>query len=133
MTIKDAGWGYRILRKMPSAEQATLVEKIILYLQKTPSLRQCESKLSRCSQLEGFLGEYIDESTVEELQMAWKSIGQRMGFVSAGDARRAAEKASLEKGLEKGFDNALDVMRKLGIPEEKIQEAKAMQEKASNN
>ena len=29
MTIKDADWGYRILRKMPSAEQATLVEKII--------------------------------------------------------------------------------------------------------
>ena len=74
MTIKDVDWGYRILRKMPSAEQATLVEKIILYLQKTPSLRQCESKLSRCSQLEGFLGEYIDESTVEQLQMAWKSI-----------------------------------------------------------
>lgn len=74
MTIKAAGWGYRILRKMSSAEQATLVEKIILYLQKTPSLRQCESKLSRCSQLEGFLGEYIDESTVEDLQMAWKSI-----------------------------------------------------------
>jgi hypothetical protein len=106
-----------ILRKMSSAEQATLVEKIILYL-----------------------GEYIDESTVEELQMAWKSIGQRMGFVSAGDARRAAEKAGredgmkkgLEEGLEKGFDNALDVMRKLGVPEEKIQEAKAMQEKASN-
>lgn len=106
-----------ILRKMPSDEQATLVEKIILYLQ-----------------------EYIDESTVEELQMAWKSIGQRMGFVSAGDARRAAEKAGreegmkkgLEEGLEKGFDNALDVMRKLGVPEEKIQEAKAMQEKASS-
>ncbi len=106
-----------ILRKMPSAEQATLVEKIVLYL-----------------------GEYIDESTVEELQMAWKSIGQRMGFVSAGDARRAAEKAGredgmkkgLEEGLEKGFDNALEVMRKLGIPEEKIQEAKAMQEKASS-
>lgn len=114
-----------ILRKMPSDEQATLVEKIILYLQ-----------------------EYIDESTVEELQMAWKSIGQRMGFVSAGDARRAAEKAGrkagmkagleegLEKGLEKGrkegFDDALDAMRKLGIPEEKIQEAKAMQEKASS-
>ena len=106
-----------ILRKMPSNEQATLVEKIILYLQ-----------------------EYIDECTVEELQMAWKSIGQRMGFVSAGDARRAAEKAGredgmkkgLEEGLEKGFDNALEVMRKLGIPEEKIQEAKAMQEKASS-
>ena len=98
-----------ILHKMPSNEQATLVEKIILYL-----------------------GEYIDESTVEELQMAWKSIGQRMGFVSAGDARRAAEKAGLEKGRKEGFDDALDAMRKLGIPEEKIQEAKAMQEKASS-
>ena len=98
-----------ILRKMSSAEQATLVEKIILYL-----------------------GEYIDESTVEELQMAWKSIGQRMGFVSAGDARRAAEKAGLEKGRKEGFDDALEAMRKLGIPEEKIQEAKAMQEKASS-
>ena len=102
-----------ILRKMPSDEQATLIEKIILYL-----------------------GEYIDESTVEDLQMAWKSIGQRMGFVSAGDARRAAEKAGrkdgLEKGRKEGFDDALEVMRKLGIPEEKIQEAKAMQEKVSN-
>jgi hypothetical protein len=105
-----------ILRKMSSAEQATLVEKIILYL-----------------------GEYIDESTVEELQMAWKSIGQRMGFVSAGDARRAAEKAGREEGLKKGlekgrkegFDDALDAMRKLGIPEEKIQEAKVMQEKSN--
>ena len=101
-----------ILRKMPSNEQATLVEKIILYL-----------------------GEYIDESTVEELQMAWKSIGQRMGFVSAGDARRAAEKAGREEGLKKGrkegFDDALEAMRKLGIPEEKIQEAKAMQEKSN--
>ena len=65
--------------------------------------------------------------SVEELQMAWKSIGQRMGFVSAGDARRAAEKAGREEGLKKGlekgrkegFDDALDAMRKLGIPEEK--------------
>ena len=111
-----------ILRKMSSAEQATLVEKIILYL-----------------------GEYIDESTVEELQMAWKSIGQRMGFVSAGDARRAAEKAGRkaglkagrEEGLKKGraeaLNDALDAMRKLGIPEEKIQEAKAMLEKTTDN
>lgn len=122
-----------ILRKMPSDEQATLVEKIILYLQ-----------------------EYIDESTVEKLQMAWKSIGQRMGFVSAGDARRAAEKAGRKEGLKKGreegkkegkkeglkeglkegraegFNDALDAMRKLGIPEEKIQEAKAMLEKSLN-
>jgi len=50
---------------MPSDEQTTLIEKILLYL-----------------------NEYIDEFAVEELQMAWKSIGQRMGFVSAFDAMR---------------------------------------------
>ena len=112
---------------MPSDEQTTLIEKIILYL-----------------------GEYIDEFAVEELQMAWKSIGQRMGFVSAGDARRAAEKEGRRDGFKKGHaeghaegraegrteghaegltegqNNAFDAMRKIGIPEEKIQEAKAL-------
>ena len=136
----------KMLQKMPSEEQTTLIEKIILYLQKTPSLRQCESKLSRCSQLEGFLGEYIDEFAVEELQMAWKSIGQRMGFVSAGDARRAAEKEGRKEGFKRGLaegrseghaegraegraeghNDAFDAMRKIGISEEKIQEAMAL-------
>ncbi|MBQ7080273.1 MAG: Rpn family recombination-promoting nuclease/putative transposase [Fibrobacter sp.] len=125
----------KMLQKMPSDEQTTLIEKIILYL-----------------------GEYIDEFAVEELQMAWKSIGQRMGFVSAGDARRAAEKEGRRDGFKKGHaeghaeghakgraegraegrteghaegltegqNNAFDAMRKIGIPEEKIQEAKAL-------
>lgn len=39
----------------------------------------------------------------------------------------------LEKGREEGLNDALDAMRKLGVPEEKIQEAKAMLEKPSNN
>ena len=113
----------KLLQKMPSDEQSTLIEKIILYL-----------------------GEYIDEFAVEELQMAWKSIGQRMGFVSAGDARRAAEKEGRREGFKKGreegreeghaegraegraegHNDAFDAMRKIGIPEEKIQEAKAL-------
>ena len=121
----------KLLRKMSSDEQTTLIEKILLYL-----------------------NEYIDEFTVEELQMAWKSIGQRMGFVSAGDARRAAEKEGRREGFKKGHaeglaegraeghaegcaegraegltegqNDAFDAMRKIGIPEEKIQEAKAL-------
>lgn len=121
----------KMLQKMPSEEQTTLIEKIILYL-----------------------GEYIDEFAVEELQMAWKSIGQRMGFVSAGDARRAAEKEGRKEGFKRGLaegrseghaegraegraeghaegraeghNDAFDAMRKIGISEEKIQEAMAL-------
>ena len=109
----------KMLQKMPSDEQTTLIEKIILYL-----------------------GEYIDEFAVEELQMAWKSIGQRMGFVSAGDARRAAEKEGRKEGFKaghaeghaegraegraEGHNDAFDAMRKIGISEEKIQEAMAL-------
>ncbi len=113
----------KMLQKLPSEEQTTLIEKIILYL-----------------------GEYIDEFAVEELQMAWKSIGQRMGFVSAGDARRAAEKEGRKEGFKRGLaegrsegraeghaegraeghNDAFDAMRKIGISEEKIQEAMAL-------
>ena len=114
----------KLLQKLPSDQQSTLIEKIILYL-----------------------GEYIGENAVEELQMAWKSIGQRMGFVSAGDARRAAEKEGREaglaegraegrkegrkEGLTEGYNDAFDAMRKLGISEEKIQEAKTLLKKSS--
>ena len=62
-----------------------------------------------------YLGEFIDEENLEELQMAWKSIGQRMGFVSAGDARRAAERAGRRAGMKKGMEQGLEKGEKLGI------------------
>ena len=65
----------RMLRRLDPARASTLVGKIELYL-----------------------GEYITRTSLEELKMAFKSIGQRLGFVSAGDERRAAVKAA-EKAL----------------------------------
>lgn len=58
-----------LFRKMPNEKGTTLLQKIELYL-----------------------GEYIDAGALEELKMAFKSLGERLGFVSAGDVRRAREK-----------------------------------------
>jgi hypothetical protein len=53
------------LQKLPSNELSCLLEKISLYL-----------------------SEYLGEGFVKELNMAFKSIGQKYGFVSAGDVYR---------------------------------------------
>ena len=60
----------KMLSKMGTSARATLAEKINLYL-----------------------GEYIDEEVIEELRMQ-KSIGQVLGIPTAGDRRRAAERAA---------------------------------------
>ena len=60
----------KMLSKMGNRARATLAEKINLYL-----------------------GEYIDEEVIEELRMQ-KSIGQVLGIPTAGDRRRAAERAA---------------------------------------
>ncbi|MCQ2099803.1 MAG: hypothetical protein MJZ10_05785 [Fibrobacter sp.] len=57
------------LRVLPSSESACLVGKIELYLR-----------------------EYISPEALEVLKMAFQSIGQRLGFVSAGDEYRALER-----------------------------------------
>ena len=67
------------LKKMPSNELSCLLEKISLYLI-----------------------EYLGEEVLKELNMAFKSIGQKYGFVSAGDVYRqeiadAQAKAEAEK------------------------------------
>ena len=53
------------LKKMDYREATCLIEKIKIYLE-----------------------EYIDDEILKELDMAFVSIGQKYGFVSAGDVRR---------------------------------------------
>ncbi len=62
------------LRKMPRERASTLVRKIELYY-----------------------GEYLNPETLEKLKMAFQSIGQRLGFISAGDERRAYGQKMAEK------------------------------------
>ncbi|MCQ2121049.1 MAG: Rpn family recombination-promoting nuclease/putative transposase [Fibrobacter sp.] len=68
-----------LFKKMDPVKGATLVEKIKLYL-----------------------GEFITEDVQRRLDMAFKSIGQKLGFVSAGDVRRARERAAEKRGEAKG-------------------------------
>ena len=78
----------KMLSKLDNKARATLVDKIVLYL-----------------------GEYIDEDVVEELRMQ-KSIGQVLGIPTAGDRRRAAERAALRRGMKRGRADGAEQERK---------------------
>ena len=69
------------LQKLPSNELSCLLEKISVYLT-----------------------EYLGEGVLQELNMAFKSIGQKYGFVSAGDVFRqriAAAEAKADEERQK--------------------------------
>lgn len=68
-----------MLDKLDNNTRTTLVKKIELYLET-----------------------YIDQKLVKEMIMAFKSIGQRMGFVSIADAKRKAEATGHRKGMKEG-------------------------------
>ena len=70
----------------------------------------------------------MDDKVLEELNVAFVSIGQKYGFVSAGDVfrqRLAAGKAeALAEGISKGLSKGLSKGRKEGRAKEKISLAK---------
>ena len=101
------------LRKLPRDEASCLWQKINIYLM-----------------------EYLGRDIFKELDMAFVSIGQKYGFESAGDyfrkqiaeAEKKAEKARDEgkfEGKDEGHADAISVLKDMGLPPEKIAEAKA--------
>ena len=111
------------LRKMPSNELSCLLEKISVYLT-----------------------EYLGKEVMKELNMAFKSIGQKYGFVSAGDVfrqeiadARTEEQAKAQKLIEeerqktenaeaelaRNRDDTEAVLREMGMSDEKIAEMQA--------
>lgn len=96
-TIKE------LLDKLDNNTRATLVKKIELYLKW-----------------------YIDKKLVKELCMAFKSIGQRMGFVSIADAERKAEASGLRKGIKKEKANS---EKKMNLFVKRIAQKTGMSEK----
>ena len=78
-----------LLDKLDNNTRATLVKKIELYLKW-----------------------YIDRDLVKEMIMAFKSIGQRMGFVSIADAEMKAEASGRRKGRKEGLEKGLEEGRK---------------------
>lgn len=53
--------------------------------------------------------------------MAFKSIGQKLGFVSAGDVRRARERAAEKRGEAKGRE-----AERMNSIQEKLEAAREM-------
>lgn len=105
------------LREMPKNDVSCLLGKMKLYLE-----------------------EYIGDDILKELDMAFVSIGQKYGFVSAGDVRRrmiadarAEEQAKAKKQVadaraEAHTEDSADteaVLREMGFSEQQIAEARA--------
>jgi hypothetical protein len=104
-------------RKLPANEGSTLLGKINVYLK-----------------------EYIDEDYLKELEMAFKSVGQKYGFVSAGDVfrkrladahaetqkkvaqARAEAHQEIEDKLAQNKADTEAVLREIGLSEDKIVE-----------
>ena len=104
-------------QKLPANEGSTLLGKINVYLK-----------------------EYIDEDYLKELEMAFKSVGQKYGFVSAGDVfrkrladahaetqkkvaqARAEAHQEIEDKLAQNKADTEAVLREIGLSEDKIAE-----------
>ena len=71
------------LQKMDGNKASCLLQKISLYLK-----------------------EYVDQGVLKELSMAFKSIGQKYGFVSAGDVFRQQLADAREEALEDKLNTA---------------------------
>ena len=91
----------KALTQIPYDEAKNLLEKISVYLK-----------------------EYLGESILKELDMAFVSIGQKYGFVSAGDVFRQRLAAGKAEALAEGISKGLSKGRKEGRAKEKISLAK---------
>jgi hypothetical protein len=60
-----------------------------------------------------YLEEYVDDNLIKELDMAIKSIGQKYGFVSAGDVRRKMVADAREDEQQKANEEKLNTARGL--------------------
>lgn len=104
------------LQKLPRNELSCLLNKISLYL-----------------------NEYLGNDALKELNMAFKSIGQKYGFVSAGDvfrqriaeANQRAENAEAE--IVQNRTDTQKVLREMGMSEEQIAEMEAKLEALRQN
>ena len=79
-----------------------------------------------------YLGEYIDEEVIEELRMQ-KSIGQVLGIPTAGDRRRAAERAARRDATKRErqkFENRdkkiAEFLQSIGVSKKNIATAMAI-------
>ncbi|MBR5412732.1 MAG: Rpn family recombination-promoting nuclease/putative transposase [Fibrobacter sp.] len=96
------------LKKLPSNEAVCLLQKISVYLK-----------------------EYINEDVLKELDMAFVSIGQKCGFVNAGDIHRKEIADTKAETHAQDKKNAVSVLKDMGMSSEQIAEFQAKLEAKS--
>ena len=96
------------LRAMDAEDTTCLLEKIRLYLE-----------------------EYFGENLLKELDMAFVSIGQKCGFVSAGDVHRKEIADTKAETHAQDKKNAVSVLKDMGMSSEQIAEFQAKLEAKS--
>lgn len=98
--------GFRTFQVRLSGARECPIGSALWWLQKLRYIYRKSSASAKnkqvyfCIRLEDFLGEYIDEEVFMKLEKEFVSIGQRLGFVSAGDYRRKLEAENAQQAKD---------------------------------
>lgn len=87
LACEDVATGMGITAMKYAFDKDNLRSKLLQFkesFQKLPT----DVGLTLLSKINVYLREYVDEDYLKELEMAFKSVGQKYGFVSAGDVFR---------------------------------------------
>lgn len=125
LACEDVATGMGITAMKYAFDKDNLRSKLLQFkesFQKLPT----DVGLTLLSKINVYLKEYIDEDYLKELEMAFKSVGQKYGFVSAGDVfrkRLADAHAETQEAKDKLAQNKADteaVLREEGLSDEMI-------------
>lgn len=125
LTCEDVATGMGITAMKYAFDKDNLRSKLLQFkesFQKLPA----DVGLTLLSKINVYLREYVDEDYLKELEMAFKSVGQKYGFVSAGDVfrkRLADAHAETQEAKDKLAQNKADteaVLREEGLSDEMI-------------
>lgn len=120
LACEDVATGMGITAMKYAFDKENLRSKLLQFKESFRKLPTNEG-LSLLSKINVYLKEYVDEDYLKELEMAFKSVGQKYGFVSAGDVFRqklaAAEQkvAVAEQKVAAAQQEAADAQRKVAM------------------
>jgi hypothetical protein len=132
LACEDTATGMGVIAMKYAYDKEKLLQVLPLF--RKPLLRMPYDKAScLLAKISIYLKEYVTKDVLKELDMAFVSIGQKYGFVSAGDEFRkelaeARAKARAEARAEaqaKAKADTAAALREMGIPENQIEEIQA--------
>ena len=116
LTCDDVATGIGIATMKHAFNGAKIVEILPKFKEFLKEIRPDEASCL-LKKLKVYLEEYIDDATLKEIDMAFVSIGQKYGFVSAGDVRRKmianARAEERQKTEAKANEEKLNTARKM--------------------